>query len=376
MVRGPVRLTLMVGPAVLAPVPKSVLDALTSVQVTTASGRPSGFQLTFKLGHDSPLHTLFLVSAGLPLQLLRVLIIATINGTSEVLMDGLMRQHEVAPGAEPGQSTLTVSGDDLTAAMDLVEFTGIPYPAMSPSARVALILAKYAMFGIVPQVIPSVLMEVPNPLELIPRHKGSDLEYINFLADRVGYVFYIDPGPEPGMSVAYWGPELKVGRPQLALSLDMGVHTNVESLNFRYDSRAKTLPVIYIHDQTTKAPISIPLPDVNPLSPPLGLVPAIPRRVRYITGTAKLSPTQAIIVGLAKAAQTADVVTGSGSLDVLRYGRVLKARQLVGVRGAGLAFDGLYYVRSVTHTIRRGEYRQDFTLTRNGLLSTVSEVPV
>ena len=54
---------------------------------------------------------------------------------------------------------------------------------------------------------------------------------------------------------------------------------------------------------------------------------------------------------------------------MLRYGRVLKARQLVGVRGAGMAFDGLYYVKSVTHTIKRGEYKQSFTLTRNGLVS-------
>ena len=52
---------------------------------------------------------------------------------------------------------------------------------------------------------------------------------------------------------------------------------------------------------------------------------------------------------MAKASADADVVTGTGSLDVLRYGRVLQARQLVGVRGAGPAFDGLHYVDSVTH---------------------------
>jgi hypothetical protein len=58
----------------------------------------------------------------------------------------------------------------------------------------------------------------------------------------------------------------------------------------------------------------------------------------------------------------------SGSLNVLRYGRVLKARKLVGVRGAGIAFDGLYYVRRVTHNLKRGEYTQDFELSRNGLV--------
>jgi hypothetical protein len=61
---------------------------------------------------------------------------------------------------------------------------------------------------------------------------------------------------------------------------------------------------------------------------------------------------------------------------VLRYGHILKARGLVGVRGAGQAFDGLYFVKNVTHTIKKGEYKQSFTLTRNGLVSTVPSVPI
>ncbi len=80
--------------------------------------------------------------------------------------------------------------------------------------------------------------------------------------------------------------------------------------------------------------------------------------------------------GLAKAAVNAEGHTCEGSLDVTRYGGLLKARQLVGVRGAGPAFDGLYYVKSVTHKIKRGEYKQSFTLTRNGLVSSVPVVPV
>ena len=66
---------------------------------------------------------------------------------------------------------------------------------------------------------------------------------------------------------------------------------------------------------------------------------------------------------------------GSGTLDVARYGAVLKSRQLVGVRGAGEAFDGLHYVTSVTSRLTRGEFTQSFTLARNALLSTVPTVP-
>ena len=48
----------------------------------------------------------------------------------------------------------------------------------------------------------------------------------------------------------------------------------------------------------------------------------------------------------------------------------------MGVRGAGLAYDGLYYVKSVTHDIKKGEYKQSFTLSRNALISTTPMVPV
>ena len=105
--------------------------------------------------------------------------------------------------------------------MDRQEFNGIPYPAMPPEARVALIVAKYAMYGIVPLVIPSVFQDIPIPVERIPSHEGTDLAYVNQLAADVGHTFYIDPGPLPGMNTAYWGPEIKVGIPQPALNTDM-----------------------------------------------------------------------------------------------------------------------------------------------------------
>ena len=108
---------------------------------------------------------------------------------------------------------------------------------------------------------------------------------------------------------------------------------------------------------------------------PTASATAIPLSIRPVEGTAKYSPVRAALIGLAKAARSSDAVRGSGSLNVVRYGRVLKARKLVGVRGAGPAFDGLHYVEGVTHNIKRGEYTQSFNLTRNGLLSTLPRVP-
>ena len=51
----------------------------------------------------------------------------------------------------------------------------------------------------------------------------------------------------------------------------------------------------------------------------------------------------ALMRGFARSVETADV-TGEGTLDVMRYGQPLRARSLVGVRGAGFALDGMHYV--------------------------------
>lgn len=371
----PIHLTLMIGPAVPVPVGSDVLDALTQVQVTTTTRGPSVFQLTFNLSNRSPLHTIFLLSAGSPIPLVRVIIVVTINGTPEVLMDGVMTHHQIAPGSDSAYSTLTITGEDLSRVMDYIDFSGIPYPAMSVEARVLLILAKYAVLGVVPLVIPTVLFDVPNPLDRIPRQQGKDLPYIKQLAEAVGYVFYLTPGSAPGMSIAYWGPEVKVGVPQPALNTNMDAHTNVETLSFQFNTEQATLPIVFIQEPITKATIPIPIPNVSLLNPPLGLIPPIPKNFELITDTARLSFVQAALRGVSRAARSSEAVTGQGTLDVLRYGRVLKARGLVGVRGAGTAFDGLYYVDRVTHTIKRGEYKQSFGLSRNGLISIVPQVP-
>lgn len=374
MLKG-INLTLMIGPAVPIPVPREVVDALTSVRVTVASGKRSGFELNFDLSNDSPLQTAFLLSAGSLPPVMRVVIVVTINGTAEVIMDGVITNHQITPGADARHSRLTLTGEDLSALMDWLDLSGIPYPCMPPELRVLAMLAKYAFLGVIPGVIPSVLIDTPIPVERIPQQRGTDLTYINYLADLVGYVFYLDPGPQPGMSVAYWGPEIKFGTPQPALNVQMDAHTNVESLSFRFDKEKAVLPIVVIQNQATKVPIPIPIPPITPLNPPLGVVQPIPNRLEWITETAKFNPIQGVLIGLAKASRSADNVTATGTLDVLRYGRLLKARKLVGVRGVGLAFDGLYYVTSVTHDIKRGEYKQNFELSRNGLISITPKVP-
>jgi hypothetical protein len=371
-----IHLSLMIGPAVPIPVSQDVLNALVSVEVTSNAEIASVFKLSFTVSKSSQLYTIFLTAGGASIPLVRVLIVVTMNGTPQVLIDGVMTNHQFTPGSGGKDPVLTIIGEDLTRVMDYIDFSGIPYPCMPREARVALILAKYAIFGVIPLVIPSVLIDVPIPVQSIPAQQGKDLAYIRQLADEVGYIFYIEPGPAPGSSVAYWGPEIKTTVPQPALNTDMDAQTNVESLSFTYNAEAARLPIVYIQDPMSKAIIPIPIPDITPLNPPLGIIPAIPKDVSPINEASKYSPVRAALIGLARAARSADTISGTGTLDTLRYGQVLKARRLVGVRGAGQPFDGLYYVTKVTHSLKRGEYKQAFNLSRSGLISTLSTVPV
>ena len=373
MLKG-VYLTLMIGPAVPVPAPQSVVDALTGVQVTSAVDR-SGFQLTFGVGKNSPLLTTMLPAGYLDPVVTRVIIIATVNGIPNVLMDGMITRQELAPSDEPGKSTLTVTGEDLSVLMDLVEMPFMRFPAMPDAAQVALILSKYAVLGIVPIVIPPVIIDVPIPTKEIPTQSGTDLAYIKQLAGNNGYVFYVEPGPVPGANIAYWGPDIRIPIPQPALNFNMDAQTNVESLNFSFDGLAKKITVLTVLDPVTgKIPIPVPIPNISILRPPLGAKLPLPAKVEFYQYGTKLNITQAIARGLAISFTSADSISATGSLNVVRYGHVLKSRQLVGVRGAGIAYNGLYYVKSVTHNIKRGEYKQSFNLSRDGLISLTPKV--
>ncbi|MEA3028989.1 MAG: hypothetical protein QOG13_314 [Sphingomonadales bacterium] len=368
-------LTLMMGAGVPVPAPRAVIDALQSVKVESrATGDASGFELTFAVEKNSPLISLFMLSGAAPIPMFRVLLIVTLSGRREALIDGIATQTQAAPATGGGPATLIVQGKDMTGAMDVIPFDGLPYPAMPPFARVLLILAKYAFLGVLPKVIPST-EGAPSPTDRIARQQGTDLHYLRLLAKHAGYMFRMQPGPAIGTSFAYWGPEIHAGRPQPALTVDSGAADNVESLSFRFDKDGTTLPIVMIHTKKG-AVIPIPIPSSIPFLPPLGLVSPLPPSIALLNEAGNLKPVEALARGLAFSAQNSAALTGSGTLDVLRYGRPLKAGLTVGVRGAGLAFDGLHFVESVTSNLTPKSFKQDFSLSRNGLLPTIPRVSV
>src|SRR6267154_1637121 len=65
----------------------------------------------------------------------RVILVCTLGGIPNVLIDGVITRHEVAVHNEAGMSTLTITGEDLTVLMDVVQLPLIRYPCMPIVAR-------------------------------------------------------------------------------------------------------------------------------------------------------------------------------------------------------------------------------------------------
>lgn len=374
MLKG-IYLSLFIGPMVPLPAPKEVVDALISAQVNTG-GERSGFQIVFSMNKKSSIYKTLLPTGFFDPGTTRVILVCTLGGIPNVLIDGVVTRHEVSPSNEGGQSTLTLTGEDLTVLMDVIQLP-LLYPGMPMIAQLNLIVAKYLVVGIVPVIIPPIFIDIPMPTEKMDTQSETDLAYIKKQAEKCGYIFYLEPGPAPGSSLFYFGPDIRIPIPQPALTVNMDANTNVESLSFSLDGLAKKIVIMTILDPiTNKIPIPIPVPDISILRPPLGARPTPPMKIEIARDGGNLNSIEAVGKALAKVAATGEAVSGSGTLNVLRYGSVLKAHQLVGVRGAGPTYDGLYYVRTVTHNIKRGEFKQSFTLSRDWLISQTPVVPV
>jgi hypothetical protein len=369
-------LTLMMGGFNASPVSQAVIDALTDVTVSSTVGSQGGFQLKFTLGKNSVVQQM--LNSGKFDPRTRVVIAVTVNGSTEVLMDGIITKQDLTASSAAGKSTLSLTGLDLTALMDFIDLTGIPYPALPEFVIVEVILAKYAVLGVTPLALPASIPTFENPLDRFIKQQGTDYHFVSTLAKNTGAVFYLDPGPKPGSSTAYFGPDISkmFGGPQPALSINLDASTNIDSLSFSYDGTLATQYLVTIIEPNTKIPIPIPVPNIDLLKAPLAAHAPTPLRSQQLKPIANANPAGAALAALASLFQSADVISASGQLDVLRYGQVFKARQLAAVRGAGQYYDGKYYVKSVTHNIKRGEYKQSFTLSRGGTGSSVSTVSV
>ncbi|HXO43189.1 MAG TPA: hypothetical protein VN999_17195 [Thermoanaerobaculia bacterium] len=368
------------------PAPLDLMQALEAVEVTQTDEAPSRFQLTFRAEVAGAGALDYAVVQNPLLQpATRVVISAAVNAASRVLIDGFITRQQFAPSDRPGAARFTAAGEDLSVKMDAIE-VALEFPEMGDAAIAGTVLAKYALlYGVTPNVKPTLLDALP--FGYVPQQNGSDREYLKQLAQQNGNLFYIQPGAAPGESYAYWGPPVLAGTPQPPLDVSLGPFTNVSSLRFSFDSLKPTFVYGFVMETLTDPYLPFPILTVGSTrSPQLAATPALsPSQLLNLAVRKRLWLDQGMdpVHSWAAAQGMTDlstdaVVTGEGELDAVYYGGVLTAPGLVGVRGAGANYDGLYYVKQAQHRISAATgqftYRQGFTLTREGLGSTESQL--
>lgn len=356
-----VRLQLLIGPNVPLPAPYEVMDSFVSLEVRHNDRERDVFEMEFTLGKNSLLDYGLLLNGYFDPPN-RIVIAVLMGVLPEVLIDGVITMHQVTPSNRPGESTLRIQGEDISLRLDL-DPASTTHANQPDSIIVTKILANYLQYGITPNVTPTT--DVPIEVNRVPSQQETDLAYIRRLAERNGFVFYIEPLPAPGFTTAYFGIDNRLGIPQPALSINMGPQTNLDQpINFSYNALGPMTPRVTILEPITKTPIQIPAP--TGLRPPLAMRPATPLRSYVARDSANLDPSQGVLRAMSSTTDSSDAVSASGEIDAVRYGQVLRSRRLVGVRGSGLSYNGNYYVKQVTHRIRRGEYKQSFQLSREG----------
>lgn len=353
-----VRLILHLGQTLPLPPPKALLASLVRAEVTCDSSGVDGFQLTFLLNRASSFDP---NSGGLLSALSRARIGVMAGAQPEMLIDGVITYHELSPGYGNGADTLTVTGRDLTVFLDLEE-RNAPYENQSDSVIVTQILSRYQQLGLVPKV--SRTPDVESNVRRIPRQAETDLQFINRLAERNGYSFFLEPETF-GVSSAYFGPA-KNGNRLPAMKFNQGAADNVNALSATLDSLAPVdVEAIFLDARSPDRGLrSIPpsADEDEPLAQS-----ALPSRRKVLHRTAS-AYTEGFVASTAAALKknASDPVVLSGEVDIFRYGRVLRPRAPVTVAGAGGAYDGDHVVRKVTHVLTRTSYTQRFTLGREG----------
>src|SRR5215213_4736390 len=268
-----INMALFIGPTVPIPAPSSIVDAIQTVEVTNTDEGRDGFQIIFSAGRSSPADILdypLMTNASIkPFN--RLVIMLTLGAIPKVLVDGIITHIQLNPSNEPGESTLTVTGEDVSVMMDMEEKSKT-FPSQPDNIIVLRILAEYtARYGIIPNVIPPPSVDVPLITDRIPSQHGTDLSYIMGLARLHAYSFYIEP-QTLGVNKAYWGPPNLAGIPQRALSVNMGPETNINSINFRYNALKPSTVEGRFQDRMTN--LIMPVMTFASTRPPISSQPA------------------------------------------------------------------------------------------------------
>ena len=371
------------------PIPPPLLNALQKIEVETSTEMASVFRLRFGISQTSfgdwdllmpQYEELFFR----PMTQVQIRVKVGID-IPKAIINGYITNQTVLYDDEGGASAMELTGMDATLLMNLQEKV-IPWPMFNDGAIAAAVFGQY---GIVPVVSPSMPFNL-DPTDMTVQ-RGTDIRFLRRLAQRNGFECFVQPQPQSGLDMGYFGPPSNIpGLQQAVLNVKMGSQTNVTEFKVRYDMARPALAASAGVDTMTRSPtfaLSVapsvtppPVGGLYPLGVPMGLQDATlrasagahppPMVLPAQTGQMALPGLAVVNQAIANRSSWAIVAEGSVGADV----GVLHVGGTVNVRGAGSAFNGAYYVTRVTHTLECGCYAQTFEARRNALDMTGAEI--
>jgi phage protein D len=357
------------------PMSEPLVDAVQQVVVETALDLACAFSIRFGIGPTATGDWSILdVDTFRPLTPIGIRVGVGANPIPGSLLNGYVTAARVA-WDDGGKSTLEVSGTDLTGVMNLEEKTRA-WQNMPDGAIAAQIFGQYG-------VIPKVQVDPPRLVDPVGTtiQRGTDIRFLRRLARRSGCECYVTPEAMSGLDQGIFQPATLTGRPVTVLSVAMDSVTNVRDLSARYDMTHPTTVLATDVDTMTKLPqAGIALAATNA---PMGLEPTLARLIAGGSLAGGIKPTilpvdtgaftnaelQPAAQALADRSSFAATIEATTAADA----GVIRAGDLIALRGAGRVFNGLYQATKVRLTVGADVFEQHVTARRNALIMTGTE---
>jgi phage protein D len=284
---------------------------------------------------------------------------------TETLVDGYITHLEASFSDEDGGGFLEISGMDPSALMDLEE----KQRAWLNKKDSEIAQEVFLSYGLSYEVEDTVVRVAEDHAAVLQAE--SDIRFLRRLAARNGFECYVQAGKGFFRSPTMEAP------PQKTLAVDFGEETNVAQLRVRLDGTPPTRLEIRRVDPLEKQELTEAIAETPRRE--LGARTLAALRSGQPDGRVLLRQQPAVSAQemqgrLREAYQPASqFVWAEGEVDSRSYGRVLRAKRLVTIKGTGANFSGLYYVTRVRHTFTVEGYAQHFEAYRNGLGLTGEE---
>ncbi len=264
-------------------------------------------------------------------------------------------------------SYLEVRGMDASVLMDREEKLK-DWPNRKDSDIATEIFADY---GLTPDIEDTGAVHDEAVSTIIQRE--SDIKFLKRLAQRNGYECFVQN------STGYFRRPVLNGTPQKVLAAHFGNDTNISFFQASLNALRPTIVGMYHIDAMTKEIRSVTIDSIEQkqLGQTLSseLIPSGVQPTRRFVKQATANSQQemeALCQALYDEAEW--LLKAKGEIISNLYQDVLKARELVTIKGVGRTYSGTYYVTNVRHNFTQDGYTQHFEARKNALSPDGTEI--